>query len=457
MQNVYFAFQVVQVFLITTLTTAASGALTKILEKPFEAKDILAENIPKASNFYLSYILIQCLMNGGLRLIQPFGLIRHYLIGRLHEAPRTRYMQWRRLSSAHWGGVYPIFTNMGVIALTYAFIAPLVLVFAAGGMFVTQIVWKYNLMYVIDSDMDTKGLFYPRALMHLVIGLYLAEICLIGIFALKAAYTSVALMVLFFVFTGLVHFSLGDAIAPLLLNLPQTLLMEKEVQDEEKAKAIRLMELALPRPDSEDGPDGAANDYYDAQQAFGDEEEFAQSDDDDGTEDDGSEDEHEVTGTRAVEGAASIGATLKEIIKDKSRTTIRKHIDESGIKEWLGRSKFWKHDKHTSDRPPGFLARWLHPEEYEDFVTLRNSIPRDQFPDIEYPPNFNKRCYLAPEMCAPKPALWIPRDEARVSRQEVAHTRKFTLISDRGAELDEKGRIVAYFDKAPFQQPRIIM
>lgn len=115
MQNVYFAFQVVQVFLITTLTSAASSALGKILSNPLGAKDLLAENIPKASNFYLSYIMIQCLMSGGMRLIQVFGLIRHYIVSRVSEVPRTRYKRWCKLESAYWGGVYPIYTNMGVI------------------------------------------------------------------------------------------------------------------------------------------------------------------------------------------------------------------------------------------------------------------------------------------------------------------------------------------------------
>lgn len=335
----------------------------------------------------------------------------------------------------------------------------MVLLFAAGGLFATQVVWKYNLLYVLDSDMDTKGLFYPRALIHLTIGLYLAEICLIGLFALKSAFAPLALMVLFFIFTGLVHFSLSDAIAPLLLNLPQTLPLEGEIQAEEKAKALREKELATARLEEENGAAGAANDYYDTEQVFGDEEQMEQSDyDEEEEEEEESGDEHgPVTGTRAVEGAASVGATFKEWFKATTRAKVDKEIDNSGANEFLAKFQFWKHDKHTSDEPPGLLARWLHPEEYEDFVTLRNTIPGDQLPHVEYPSEFRKRCYLPPEMWAQKPTLWIPRDEARVSRQEVAHTKKYTPITDNGAELDEKGRVVVYFDKAPMKKPRLLL
>ncbi|KHN93687.1 DUF221 domain-containing protein [Metarhizium album ARSEF 1941] len=458
-QNGYFAFQVVQVFLITTLTSAASSALGDILKNPLGAKDVLAQNIPKASNFYLSYIMIQCLMSGGLRLIQIFGLIRHHVISRVSEVPRSRYKRWCKLEPAHWGGVYPVYTNMGVIALSYSCIAPLVLLFAAGGLFVTQVVWKYNLLYVLDSDMDTKGLFYPRALIHLTIGLYLAEICLIGLFALKSAFGPLALMVMFFIFTGLVHFSLSDAIAPLLLNLPQTLPLEGEIQAEEKAKALREQELATARLEGDSGITGAANDYYDSEQVFGDEEPMEQSDVEEEQEDEEeSGDEHgPITGTRAVEGAASIGATLKEWAKATTQAKVDKEINRSGFNEFLAKMQFWNHDKNATNEPPGFLTKWLHPEEYEDFVALRNTIPGDQLPHVEYPSEFKKRCYLPPETWAPKTTLWIPRDDARVSRQEVAHTRKYTPISDKGAALDEKGRVVVYFDQAPMKEARLLL
>lgn len=116
-QSGYFAFQVVQVFLITTITSAASGALTSILKDPLSAQKLLAENLPKASNFYLSYILIQCLASGGTSLLQIFALIRHTLVAKVTTLPRARHRSWRTLRPARWGGIFPVFTNMGVIGM----------------------------------------------------------------------------------------------------------------------------------------------------------------------------------------------------------------------------------------------------------------------------------------------------------------------------------------------------
>lgn len=114
-QHAYFAFQVVQVFLVTTLTSAASAAFTQVLKDPLSAKDLLAENLPKASNFYISYILIQCLAVGAASLVRAFDVVRHHILAKSFDNPRGLFRIWHRDRPIHWGAVFPVFTNMGVI------------------------------------------------------------------------------------------------------------------------------------------------------------------------------------------------------------------------------------------------------------------------------------------------------------------------------------------------------
>lgn len=114
-QNAYFVFQVVQVFLITTLTAAASNALLEIIQSPIAAKDLLSANIPKASNFYLSYILVQCLAGGASELVHILPLIQHQIMAKGVENPRWLFRVHNRLQRKHWGSVFPVFTNLAVI------------------------------------------------------------------------------------------------------------------------------------------------------------------------------------------------------------------------------------------------------------------------------------------------------------------------------------------------------
>ena len=114
-QNAYFVFQVVQVFLITTLTSAASAAFTQILEDPLSARKLLSQNLPKASNFYISYFILQGLAMSATRIVHLGSIFRHQLMGNSGGNPRIITKRYHRLRKIHWGSVYPVFTNMGVI------------------------------------------------------------------------------------------------------------------------------------------------------------------------------------------------------------------------------------------------------------------------------------------------------------------------------------------------------
>lgn len=113
-QQSYFIFQVVQVFLITTLTSAASAALTNILENPASARSLLSQNLPKASNFYVSYFILQGLAMSATRIVHLSTLIRFHIL-KSPKNPAVVSKRWHRLRPTRWGSIYPVFTNMGVI------------------------------------------------------------------------------------------------------------------------------------------------------------------------------------------------------------------------------------------------------------------------------------------------------------------------------------------------------
>ncbi|CAK7266604.1 hypothetical protein SEPCBS119000_002114 [Sporothrix epigloea] len=475
-QHAYFCFQVVQVFLITTITSAASAALTEILTDPLSIKNLLSQNLPKASNFYLSYITVQCLAGGALGLAHFIDLFRHTVLARTIQHPRRAVRNFQRLKQPHWGGVFPVYTNMGVIAISYTCIAPLILAFACVGMCIIHQVYKYNLVYAYDADRDSKGLHYPRALLHLTIGLYLAEVCLIGLFSIQSAVGPVILMVVFLVFTLLVHISLSDAVSPLLYSLPRTLALEDEDlaagRDDLRRKAEQeAAEAAASSSSNAGGGGGGLNaDYYNTEVAFGDEGYGDEADSDD-------ELHAGPVATRGIDGAADLLGMAKDWGREALQSQVKAQVKAmkldlasfrmSSYIPWIksdgssaGEStacEIGPDGRPIAPKPkpkPNFLVRWLHPQLYEDYTFLRKTLmPAGQDEPLVYPDDYTRRGYWPPEMWKPTPKLWIPRDDARVSRQEVAHTRKVMPITDRGAWLTPAGKVVADLDKAPFLEP----
>jgi hypothetical protein len=275
--------------------------------------------------------------------------------------------------------------------------------------------YRYNLIYVYDSEVDTRGLLYPRALKQILIGVYLAEICLIGLFGLRGAAGPVFLTIILLIFSVLVHFSLNEALGPLLFNLPKTLAIEG--QDQHPGDGLQ----------TKDDMEVVDLEKFENDFDF----EWPETTGEDAV-------VHGEQNTRAIEGAeasvAFVSSSLKAMILSKIKTSM--HVE--GFDDWVGKVNFWT--KLISPDPnvkPNFFIKWLHPEVYADYTILRQMIPPD-VPDPVLPEDYVRKAYYPPSMMTPAPVLWIPRDIGGISQQEVAHTSKVIHVTDEGAYLDDK-------------------
>jgi hypothetical protein len=115
-QNAYFAFQVIQVFLVATVASSATAVAQQIVDKPTSAPSILANNLPKSSNLYISYFIVQGLTIATSVLTQVVGFVIFTLLYKfLANTPRALYSKWSKLSAISWGSTMPVYTNIVVI------------------------------------------------------------------------------------------------------------------------------------------------------------------------------------------------------------------------------------------------------------------------------------------------------------------------------------------------------
>lgn len=196
----YYAFQVIQVFLVTALSSSATAFVPKIINEPHHIPQLLADNLPTSSNFYLTYFIIQGLGSSVKNIMDWSDLLQHIFYEMfIYKTPRDKYKQYISLKGIAWGKVYPKFTNFAIIALAYSCISPLVLGFAAVGLSLFYFSYKYTLLFMVVPKIETRGRCYTRALQQILVGLYIGELCLIGLFGLrKAKGPSIMLVVLFF-------------------------------------------------------------------------------------------------------------------------------------------------------------------------------------------------------------------------------------------------------------------
>jgi len=228
-QNAYFWFQLIQVFLITTISSSAVATIQAVAQNPGSIFGTLSMALPKSSSFYISYFIVQgiTLATGVLTQVVAFAIFVAVLKF-LTNTPRALYQKWSALAAISWGSVLPVYTTIAVISITYAIIAPLMLFFSTLGMGLFYLSYRYNVLFVTDTKVDTRGLLYPRALKQLFAGVYLAEICMIGLFAVSVAIGPLVLMIVFLVFSVLFHLTLNSVLDPLMYTLPRTLQVEEE-------------------------------------------------------------------------------------------------------------------------------------------------------------------------------------------------------------------------------------
>ncbi|KAI7229425.1 DUF221-domain-containing protein [Hortaea werneckii] len=226
----YFAFQVVQIFLVTTFSSGAAAVATQIAKDPKSTPDLLAESLPKASNFYLTYFLLQGLTKASDDLLNYSDLFTYLFYEKFwNKTPREHFNTHADMKGTPWASWFPKFTNLFVIAIVYACIAPLVLGFATVGIFIYSLSYRYNLLYVCQSKVDTKGEAYKRALQQVPTGIYLAELCLIGLMGARKAAIQTTLMIVLLVLTAVINLILDRTIKPLEIYLGVDIWQEQEV------------------------------------------------------------------------------------------------------------------------------------------------------------------------------------------------------------------------------------
>lgn len=114
-QNYFFAFLFVQLFLVVTIASSFSTILENITNVT-SWPDILAQNIPKSSNYFFSYMILQAMSVSAGALVQIFGLISWFILAPiLDSTARKKWARTTNLNQMQWGTFFPVYTTLASI------------------------------------------------------------------------------------------------------------------------------------------------------------------------------------------------------------------------------------------------------------------------------------------------------------------------------------------------------
>lgn len=431
-QQYYFFFLFVQVFLVVSVANGALATLQDAIKNVQGIPTTLAENLPKASNYFFTYMILQALSTSSGTLLQIGTLFVWYILARIFDnTARSKWTRQVTLPEITWGSFFPVYTNFACIALVYCIIAPLIAIFAIITFSLLWVAHRYNMIYVNRFKSDTGGVLYPRAINQTFTGLYFMELCLVGLFFLArdengnvACVPQAIIMIVALVLTVFYQFLLNKSFGPLFRYLPITFEDEALLRDEafQRAQDRRLGLV----PDDDEATtlntmDGAAD----------------------------TENEIEMRKLKhrsateggfhsrlnPVKGLVSAGTWATRGIKRGTNATFGRA--EENLRTAADYRRTRRQKDLESQRAIGEALYGGYHDEIEDLTPEeRDALVKEAF----------KHSALR----ARRPMVWIPRDDVGVSDDEVMRTRamsEYIWISNEGTALDSKCRVI--YGRAP--------
>ncbi|KAL2175646.1 uncharacterized protein P884DRAFT_271310 [Thermothelomyces heterothallicus CBS 202.75] len=449
-QIYYFAFLFVQVFLVVSIASGTLQTLANISKDFTSTPNVLAENLPKAANYFFAYMILQALSTSSGTLLQVGTLLVWYVWARIVDnTARAKWTRNTQLPTVSWGSFFPVYTNFACIALIYSIVAPLIAIFAIITFSLLWVAHRYNMLYVTRFKTDTGGVLYPRAINQTFTGLYVMELCLIGLFFLaedetgrNVCFPQGIIMIAALILTILYQYLLNSSFGPLLRYLPITFEDEAVLRDEafQRAQARRLgltvaadddddEASSLDRPGTADSARHAADDIELEKMAAG-------RGHDGGGGGGGGGRRHGRTGSalgrlRPVNKGIQHASTWAARGGKQIRAATFGKAEES-----LRTATQYRKERRQRDleaqRAMGDALFGGYCDVIEDLTPQERDV-------------LVRKAFQHSALRARRPVVWIPRDDIGVSDDEIRRTNEFSgwiSITNEGTALDSKVRVL---------------
>lgn len=378
-----------------------------------------------------------------------------FLLSRLLDSTaRSKFTRQTQLPQVKWGSFFPVYTNFACIALVFSVIAPLMSLFAIINFSLLWCAHRYNMLYVTRFRTDTGGALYPRALNQMFTGLYIMELCLVGLFFLVVdadkqvlCYPQAIIMIVTIFLTALFQYLLNREFGPLLRYLPITFEDEAVLRDEAFQKD-QDRRMGLCHDDEED---------YIAEKPEGEDgrPESAMSDKSTAIEMDNLRSRQEMNSAKTHrKNLSSGGGSLRSKLVNPVSSTL-KHSVTWAMQSGNAVKNVTIGQAENRYRTAADFRRKKRERDLENQRAIGHALFGDYADEIEdlAPAERDakvRKAFTHSALRARRPVVWIPRDDLGVSDDEVRRTNDYSdhiRISNEGTALDSKCRVV--YGQAP--------
>ncbi|KAF9904523.1 hypothetical protein EC991_002631 [Linnemannia zychae] len=403
-QKKYFLFLVVNVLFLTTLGNGIIPTINKLQQgnfSPIGVISIIAETLPDASTFFITYALLLGLTGPAKELLQIAPLILNYLFTVvLAKSPRQIWNVQGRLSSVNYGTLFPPQVLMFSIGILYSTIAPLILPIVAFYFTMFYFVYRHQFLYVYWQPVETGGLSFPVAVKQAFTGVFIFEVTIFGIFLLKQSTLDViphlVVLIILILASAVILSNMNEAFNPLVTYLPVALF----------SKDLRVNSAGYVSDGSEKPEDGQTQD-------------------------------EEVAGDNESGQALALNTLPRLQVNgessEKARLNEKQEFDEAAT---------------VSSQLPAFptpnpslhdTAASGHSQSLSQQVQLTQQLQQEEPMTAEEAEliRLQEQAYCHPSLYSQQVPIWLPRDERGLVDEEIARlTAMGVVVATTGADID---------------------
>lgn len=203
-----FLFQIINVFLVTTIAGSLFDVVNRIANHPSDTFTLLGETLPRVSGFFCDFIIIRAFSTTSMELIRlPAYVIdafRHMCGVRGKTSVPFGLRSYCNPGCFYYSNAYAQDLLVLTLIMTYACISPLVLIPGMIFFGYAHLIYRHQLLYIYVPVFESGASFFPRVFRRIIFALFTAQATMIGMFILKNGinqmYAVSALMVITFVY-----------------------------------------------------------------------------------------------------------------------------------------------------------------------------------------------------------------------------------------------------------------
>lgn len=119
----YFVFLIIELFIIPTISSGLTSIVEELIRTPTSVPNILATDLPTASNYFFSFLILQALSLSATSILQTIRLFKFYVIGHVNTPDSVfEKLSWTNLTRI--GSNVPWYITFAVIGMLHCLQLP---------------------------------------------------------------------------------------------------------------------------------------------------------------------------------------------------------------------------------------------------------------------------------------------------------------------------------------------